>query len=158
MAIISGKTVGTIILISTLVAVSGCSRLRTHQGYIADPVLLGSVSVGVDNRESVQATLGRPTFASQFDDSQWYYLARDTEQLAFSRPKAKNQLLMKISFDEAGNVANVAQSGVETIVKINPDGDKTPTLGRDRSFFQDIFGNIGQVGAPGLGGGGGAPR
>lgn len=156
MAFNSGKTIGAIVLISAL-AVSGCSRLRTHQGYIPDPVLVSSVTVGIDNRESVQATLGRPTFASQFDQNQWYYLARDTEQLAFSRPKAKSQALMKISFDDTGNVVDIAQTGIETVVKINPDGDKTPTLGRDRSFFQDIFGNIGQVGAPGVGGGQ-APR
>ncbi len=155
MAFISLKTVGYMLLIGSVVAVSGCSRLRTHQGYIVDPVLTETVAVGVDNKESVQSTLGRPTFASQFDKNQWYYIARDTEQLAFSRPKAKSQLLMKISFDDVGNVTSVAQSGVETIVKINPDGDKTPTLGRDRSFFQDIFGNIGTVGAPGVGGGGG---
>lgn len=154
MAFISGKTVGYILLMGSVIAVSGCSRLRTHQGYIVDPTLAETVAVGVDNKESVQTTLGRPTFASQFDKNQWYYIARDTEQLAFSRPKATSQLLMTISFDDAGNVTNVARSGVETIVKISPDGDKTPTLGRDRSFFQDIFGNIGTVGAPGVGGGG----
>ena len=154
MAFISGKTVGYILLMGSVIAVSGCSRLRTHQGYIVDPTLAETVAVGVDNKESVQTTLGRPTFASQFDKNQWYYIARDTEQLAFSRPKATSQLLMTISFDDAGNVTNVARSGVETIVKIRPDGDKTPTLGRDRNFFQDIFGNIGTVGAPGVGGGG----
>jgi len=30
---------------------------------------------------------------------------------------------------------------------------KTPTLGRKRSFFEELFGNIGTVGAPGLPGG-----
>lgn len=154
MAFIRGKTVGYMLLMGSVIAVSGCTRLRTHQGYIVDPVLVETVAAGVDNKESVQTTLGRPTFASQFDKNQWYYLARDTEQLAFSRPKAKSQLLMTISFDDAGNVTKVAKSGVESIVKINPDGDKTPTLGRDRNFFQDIFGNIGTVGAPGAGGGG----
>ncbi len=155
MAFKSGKTIGIMILMGSLVAVSGCSRLRTHQGYIADPVLIESVAAGIDNKESVQSTLGRPTFASQFDKNQWYYLARDTQQLAFSRPKANFQTLLHVSFDDAGNVTSVNKTGVETIVKINPDGDKTPTLGRNRSFFQDIFGNIGQVGAPGAPGGGG---
>jgi len=150
------KTVGIIVLASSI-ALSGCSRLRTQQGYIVDPVLSQAIAEGVDNKESVQSTLGRPTFASQFDENQWYYLSRNSEQLAFSRPKAQLQVLMQISFDEAGNVSRVKQTGVETVVKINPDGDKTPTLGRDRSFFQDIFGNIGTVGAPGVGGGG-APR
>ena len=31
------------------------------------------------------------------------------------------------------------------VVRLSPESDKTPTLGRDRSFFQDLFGNIGAL-------------
>ena len=34
---------------------------------------------------------------------------------------------------------------------------QTPTLGRNRSLFDEIFGNIGAVGAGGMGGAGGGP-
>ena len=47
----------------------------------------------------------------------------------------------------------VDRTGLEQVSKISPNGDSTPTLGRHRSFFEDIFGNIGAVGAPGVGGG-----
>ena len=40
-------------------------------------------------------------------------------------------------------------------MRISPDGDETPTLGRERTFLQDLFGNIGQVGAAGAGAPGG---
>ena len=43
---------------------------------------------------------------------------------------------------------------MEKVAQISPDGDKTPTLGRERSFLEDLFGNIGQVGAGGAGPGG----
>jgi len=135
-------------------ATSGCSRLKTHKGYVGDPALIQAVQVGVDNKESVQATLGRPTFAGQFDKNDWYYYARDSRQLAFSKPKATAQNVVHIRFDNAGNVAAINNSGIEKIAKINPEGDKTPTLGRDSGFFEDLFGNVGSVGAPGLGGGG----
>jgi hypothetical protein len=36
------------------------------------------------------------------------------------------------------------------VAGIDPAGRKTPTLGRKRSFFDELFGNIGTVGAPGL--------
>jgi hypothetical protein len=55
--------------------------------------------------------------------------------------------VLKVRFDAAGNVASVAQTGKELISKISPEGDKTPTLGRNKSFFEEIFGNIGSVGA-----------
>jgi hypothetical protein len=60
-----------------------------------------------------------------------------------------------VKFDPAGNVASVRQMGLEQVASINPVDDKTPTLGRKRGFFEDLFGNIGRVGAIGGGGGGG---
>jgi outer membrane protein assembly factor BamE (lipoprotein component of BamABCDE complex) len=136
-------------VIAALSLSSGCTRLKSHQGYIGDQVLLSSVQPGVDNKESVQASLGRPTFVGQFDQNDWYYYSRDAKQLAFSQPVAKNQYVLKVRFDQAGNVASVSQTGKELISKISPEGDKTPTLGRDTSFFEEIFGNIGAVGAGG---------
>ena len=32
---------------------------------------------------------------------------------------------------------------------LSPDSTETPTLGRERGFFEDLFGNIGAVGAAG---------
>ena len=143
-------------VIAALSLSSGCTRLKSHQGYIGDQTLLSSVQPGVDNKESVQASLGRPTFVGQFDKNDWYYYSRDAKQLAFSQPVAENQYVLKVRFDQAGNVASVSQTGKELISKISPEGDKTPTLGRDTSFFEEIFGNIGAVGAGG--GQGGTPN
>ncbi len=144
-------------LLGVAMATSGCTRLRTHQGYVGDETLIQAVQVGVDNKQSVQATLGRPTFVGQFDKNDWYYFARDSRQLAFSKPKASAQTVFHVRFDNVGNVAAINRSGLETIAKINPNGDKTPTLGRNSGFFEELFGNIGAVGAPGTGGGAG-PR
>jgi outer membrane protein assembly factor BamE (lipoprotein component of BamABCDE complex) len=130
-------------------ATSGCSRLRTHEGFVIDTVLLDSVAVGIDNKASVERTLGRPTFSGQFGDSDWYYLSRESRSLAFANPRPRDQNLIHIRFDAAGNVTAVNRSGIETIARVSPNGDSTPTLGRQRSFFEDIFGNIGTVGAPG---------
>jgi hypothetical protein len=80
-------------------------------------------------------------------------VSRNTKQLAFATPSPVEQLVLRVRFDAAGNVAAVDRSGLEKIARINPEGDKTPTLGRDRSFFEDLFGNIGAVGAVGQGGG-----
>ena len=134
-------------LVAAMVVTSGCTRLRAHQGYVGDATLLAAVQPGVDNKESVQASLGRPTFVGQFDKNDWYYYARDTRQLAFAQPKATSQYVLKVRFDAAGNVVSSSQTGIENIANISPNGDKTPTLGRDSSFFEEVFGNIGSVGA-----------
>jgi outer membrane protein assembly factor BamE (lipoprotein component of BamABCDE complex) len=136
-------------------ATSGCTRIRTHQGYQVDKLLVDSVQPGIDNRASVEATLGRPTFAEQFGGGDWYYVSRDMRQLAFSSPRPSAQTILHVRFDQAGNVTAVDRSGLENVDKIRPSGDKTPTLGRHRTLFQEIFGNIGAVGAAGMGGGSG---
>jgi outer membrane protein assembly factor BamE (lipoprotein component of BamABCDE complex) len=143
------------VMISAALLAQGCTKLRSQQGYIGDPVLMSSVQAGVDNKESVQASLGRPTFTGQFGDSDWYYFARETRQLAFANPRAVTQTVLHIKFDGTGNVASVAKGGMEYIARINPESDKTPTLGRKTGFFEELFGNIGSVGAGGAPAGGG---
>ena len=134
-------------------ALGACAPLRSHQGYIIDTDLVNAIQPGVDNRNSVAQTLGRPTIASQFGDRDWYYLARDSRNLNFQKPKVRDQITLKISFDEAGNVSSISRGGVEQIANIDPYGKTTPTLGKKRGFFEDLFGNIGTVGAAGAGAG-----
>ena len=127
-----------------------CAGIREHRGYVVDEQLSQSVQVGVDNKESVAKTLGRPTFIGQFDANDWYYLSRDTTQFAFRNPRVTDQKLLHVRFDAAGNVIAVDRTGEERIAAVDPSGDKTATLGRKRSFFEELFGNIGTISQPGL--------
>src|SRR5690606_32252731 len=112
---------------------SGCTRVRTHQGFIADKIIVDSVLPGVDNKASVEGALGRPTFASQFGPERWYYVSRDTRALAFASPRPTDQLLVTVQFDAAGNVASVDRSTtLDQVANISPVGSKTQTLGRKR--------------------------
>ena len=135
-----------------LLGAGACAPLRSYQGYVVDADLVNSVQVGVDNRQSVLGTLGKPTLTSQFNDGEWYYIGRDSRNFAFNDPKARTQTALRIRFDAQGNVAEITRTGVEQIASIDPSSKKTPTLGRKRGFFEDLFGNIGTVGAPGAGG------
>jgi len=130
---------------------AGCSSVRDHQGYLVDEALISAIQPGVDNRDSVAGTLGRPTFTGQFDREQrdWYYVSRDTRQAAFTLPRPSAQTVLHVTFDPAGNVQAVQRTGVELAVNINPDNRQTPTLGRNRSLLQELFGNIGAVGQRG---------
>ncbi len=146
---------GAAILALGLLA-TGCASIKDHRGYIIDEALVASVQPGVDNKLSVERTLGRPTFISEFGKQTWYYVAMNTEQKPFTRPKTASQSLLVVDFDPRGNVASLSREGMDKVVRLSPESDKTPTLGRDRSFFEDLFGNIGQVGAVPGGGQGGA--
>jgi len=136
---------------------TGCVSIVGQRGYLADEILLESVQPGVDNRQSVERTLGRPSFVSQFGEPVWYYVSSTTKQTPLRQPHIAGHTVLAVHFDDADQVVHVERTGLELVARIDPENDETPTLGRNRSFFQDLFGNIGQVGttAPGAGGGGG---
>jgi len=137
--------VATVVLGAALLA--GCGGVRAHRGAVLEKDLAAAIQPGVDNKESVEKTLGRPTFTGQFDPNDWYYVARDTRQLAFRDPKVVDQTVLHVRFDPKGNVATVQRTGKELVANIDPSNKETPTLGRRRSFFDELFGNIGTVGS-----------
>ena len=145
---------GIAAIIGLGLALTACAGIRDHRGFVIDQALADGIQVGVDNKDSVAKTLGRPTFTGQFDPNEWVYVSRDTAQLAFRDPRVLDQKVVRINFDAAGNVTSVNKSGKELIASVDPSGDKTPTLGRNRSFFEELFGNIGTISQPGLPGSG----
>ena len=145
--------------LALLGTLGACSSIKDHRGYLVDQALVDAVQPGIDNKQSVERTLGRPTFTSQFGPQAWYYVSVDTRQAAFTRPRTKTQLVLRVRFDAEDKVVGVDRADASKVAMLDPDGHKTPTLGKDRSFLEDLFGNIGTVGAPGMapGGGGNAP-
>ena len=141
------------VVLAAAAGLGGCAQVRDHKGYVVDSALVDSVQPGVDNRDSVAKTLGHASFESEFDGGGvWYYLSRDTRQLAFSTPHPVKQLLLAVRFAPDGNVASVKKTGLETIRNVRPFGKTTPTLGRKSGFFRELFGNIGTVGGAGQSG------
>lgn len=148
-----------VLLAGAAAALGGCSAIRESRGYIVDPLLSEMIQPRIDNQQSVESTLGRPTFTSQYGTPTWYYVSSITGQRPFNRPKIKDHSVIAITFDQAGRVAEVRRTGADKVVYLDPNGNKTPTLGRERGFLEDLFGNIGQVGGAGVGGGpGGGPN
>lgn len=129
----------------------GCAGIRDHRGAVIDNEMVSAVQVGVDNKESVAKTLGRPSFVGQFTPNDWYYVSRHTTSVAFRSPRVRQQTVLHVKFDEAGNVTAVNRTGKELVAAVSPNAAKTPTLGRKKSLFEDIFGNIGTLGSGGTG-------
>jgi outer membrane protein assembly factor BamE (lipoprotein component of BamABCDE complex) len=144
------RSIALIAVAAGAFATGGCTKLKLHQGYVADEALITAIQPGVDNKESVLGTLGRPTFSGQFNENDWYYVSRDTRNFAFNQPRVNTQTVLRVRFDAAGNVASVDRRGVEQVASIDPSADKTPTLGRERSILEELFGNIGAVGTGGM--------
>ncbi|HTN14076.1 MAG TPA: outer membrane protein assembly factor BamE [Sphingomonadaceae bacterium] len=137
--------IGAVVALAVFAA--GCSSISDHRGYIVDEALVQAVQPGIDNRESVEGTLGRPTFTSEFGDPVWYYVSSTTFQKPFRKPRIRQHSVLAVKFDANGNVTSAQRWGMDKVAQISPEGDKTPVLGKNRGFLEDLFGNIGQVGS-----------
>jgi outer membrane protein assembly factor BamE (lipoprotein component of BamABCDE complex) len=151
------KAVGAGAVLAIMLGAAGCTSIRETRGYIVDDTLIQSIQPGIDNRQSVEATLGRPSFTSEYGDPTWYYVSSTTKRRPFGRPRIGEHQVLAVEFDGAGNVLGSQISGLDRVVYLDPDSDETPTLGRERGFLEDLFGNIGAVGTPGLGSPTGGP-
>jgi hypothetical protein len=131
----------------------GCTTIKDHRGYLVDTALVDSVLVGVDNRQSVERTLGRPTCVAIWRGD--VVLRRHRHQAAaFRRPRPPpRRCCACASMPRAMWWAWIVR-GMEKVVRLNPDGSH-PDAGQEARFFEDLFGNIGTVGTGGGGGGAG---
>jgi len=127
----------------------GCAKSVETRGYLMDESLVSEIRPGVDNRASVLAALGTPTVPGTFDDENWYYVTRTQESWAFFRPDVVDNQVLQVSFDQSGNVKEIARAGMEAAREISPVGDRTPTRGKELGFFEQIFSNIGRFSGPG---------
>jgi outer membrane protein assembly factor BamE (lipoprotein component of BamABCDE complex) len=143
------KVILTVAVASLL---AGCATTRFHKGTVLDQQVVSSIQPGVDNKTSVEKLLGRPSFTGEFTPNIWYYVSRDQQQIAFRNPRVTKQTVLRVSFDPKGNVQSVDRTGKELVMNVDPSNRRTPTLGRQKSFFDELFGNIGTVGSGGLGG------
>jgi outer membrane protein assembly factor BamE (lipoprotein component of BamABCDE complex) len=152
------RRIAAVCTASLMLTMGACARIKDVKGYIADYPLIETLQPGVDNKSSVQKILGRPTMISAVDPNRWYYVSQLTQQLAFLRPKPTLHQALAVSFDAKGNMVKAEKLGLDQIVTVDASSDKTPTRGKDTSFWDNLFGDIGRYSPGGGDGGGGGPQ
>lgn len=123
---------------------SGCSNnIRVH-GNMPEPEAVAEIRPGAYGREDVAQLLGSPSAVSTFEDARWYYIGQKTRQLAFLKPDVLERRILVVSFDGDGRVDSTSTFTLEDGRVIDPVSRETPTEGRELTFLQQLFGNIGR--------------
>ncbi len=141
-----GRTRHVFLAAASALALSACEATYTNHGFAPQIAQLEQISSS-DTRGSVLRLLGEPSATGTFDAESWYYMASRVENYAFYAPKIVDRKVVAIRFDEAGRVSNVARYGIEDGKVIDLITRTTPTYGREITILQQLFGNIGRVGA-----------
>ncbi len=139
------------VIITAALATSACNPIVNKHGYVPDQERISSVQIGVDNKESVYQRLGSPSTAASFDSEVWYYISSKEETLAFFAPKVTQRDIVAVIFDDEEYVVDIAGYTVEDGKVVEYVGRKTPTRGKELSFLEQMFGNIGRLPAPSQG-------
>ena len=134
------------VLLGTLfvaAAATACAPIKDVRGYVPDEEKLAEIKIGQDTKETVQSKLGTPSSTAAFGDPTWYYISVEQERYAFFSPDVTKREILAVEFNEAGKVAELRNYGIEDGQVIAFADRETPSRGKELSFLQQVFGNIG---------------
>ena len=125
-------------------ALGACEQTVNVRGNMPLEEDLARLSPGVHTRDDVARVLGSPSTVSTFEDSKWYYIGQKTTEFAFFAPEVMERKIVVVSFDEGGTLAATQTLGLADGKDIDPVDRQTPTEGREITFLQQMFGNLGR--------------
>lgn len=128
-----------------LAGLAACAPIRDVRGYVPDGEKLASVRIGGDTRDTVQQKLGTPSSTAAFGDPTWYYISTEQERYAFFHPDITKRQILAIQFAEDGKVEDIRTYGIEDGQVIALVDRETPSRGKEMSFLQQMFGNMGAL-------------
>jgi len=147
MKFVSGRKLALCAVLAGIGAgAAGCTATENRRGYTETPGMLEAIRVGVDTKQSLQAALGSPSTMGTFSDSTWYYISTLQEDELFFEPQETDRKVVAIAFGPGDVVQSVQAYGLEDGVEVSFSRSQTPARGRELSFLQQIFGNIGRSG------------
>lgn len=125
-------------------ALGACEQTVNVRGNMPQEEDLARLSPGVHTRNDVAQLLGSPSTVSTFQDSKWYYIGQKTTEFAFFAPEVLERKVVVVSFDEGGTLAETKTLSLADGQEIDPVDRETPTEGREITFLQQMFGNLGR--------------
>jgi len=128
-----------------LLVAAGCAPMFRNHGYVPPPEALDAVVVGVDTRDSIGETLGRPSAAGIIADSGWYYVESRWRHYGARAPEEVDRQVVAISFDDAGVVTDIARYGLEDGRVVRLSGRLTQSSVRELSFLRQLYRNFGRI-------------
>lgn len=122
---------------------AACSATYRNHGYVPTDDELALVEVGKDTRETVAATIGRPSASGLLNDVGWYYVQSHWKNYGALAPKEEERQVVAITFTEAGVVENIERFGLEK-GRIVPLSRRVTAVNiKGVGLLRQLFGNIG---------------
>lgn len=122
-----------------------CAPVYQNHGFIPSDEELALIEVGKDTRDTVAATLGRPSAQGLLNDVGWYYVQSRWKNYGAFEPKEIDRQVVAITFSEEGVVENVERFGLEKGKVVAISRRVTDSNIKGISFLRQLFGNLGRL-------------
>lgn len=128
-----------------LVVLVACTTQFRNHGYVPPEEDLALLEVGRDTRETVAATIGRPSTAGLLNDVGWFYVQSRYKLVGGMAPEEIDRQVVAITFTMDGVVENIERYGLADgqIVAISRRVT-TPNV-KSQGFLRQLFNNIGTI-------------
>lgn len=130
-----------------LLALAGCAATYRNSGYVPTDEELAELTVGIDDRSSVEDQVGRPVSQGVIADRAWYFVGTRWEYFAYRAPQQIDRQVVAISFDEGGTVENIERFTLADGEVISLNRRVTDSNIAGVSLIRQLLGNIGNIDA-----------
>lgn len=126
------------------VGLTACAATFTNHGFVPRDDELAEIVVGVDSRETIEETIGRPAATGVLREEAWIYSAYRVRNYTYQAPQVVEREVVAISFDGDGVVSNVERFGLEDGRVVTLSRRVTENTVRDLGFFRQLLRNLGR--------------
>jgi outer membrane protein assembly factor BamE (lipoprotein component of BamABCDE complex) len=130
--------------LSAATVLAGCAGDVNQRGNLPPPDELAQIHPGKTTKAEVAKILGTPSSVGVFNDNDWYYISRRTEQVAFFNPNVLDQEVYIVDFNPDGVVQAVDHKTLRNGQDITPVARTTPAPGKHLTFIEQLVGNLGK--------------
>lgn len=133
------------IILGLVLTLMACVPIYSNHGYIPTDADLSVLKVGIDTRDSVEATVGRPAASGLLNDEAWYYVQSRWKTVGAAEPVEITREVVAISFAATGVIENIERFGLDRGRIVPLSRRVTTTNIRGKGVLAQIFGNIGKL-------------
>lgn len=133
------------LMVAGVVFLASCAAVYQNHGYVPTDEELALIEVGRDNRETVEATLGRPSGQGLLNDVGWFYVQSRWRHFGAMQPKEVDRQVVSITFTEDGVVENIERFGLEDGQAVAISRRVTDSNIKGVGFLKQLLGNIGRL-------------
>lgn len=151
---LNGVLSALVLSVATLAA-SACAPVIHNHGYVFEDEKLALLSRGATSADQVKQILGTPTTISVIKTQSYFYIYSRFETFTYKKPEEVDRKVLAIYFDEENKIKDYAHYGLDKGNIVAFVERETPTSGKELTFLQQIFGNIGRFDSVSAGGPGG---